>query len=606
MRALTPKLADLLDKGLASHKAGDIDAALKVYARILKKRPAQPEALWLKGVAMLDLGNPESAVKAISRAVKGRPDDAAILNDLGMAQEAAGQFGAARASFRQALQLNPESYAVQVNIARCALADGDAANALQAVDRALAAQASYCVGHNVRGLALKALGRRDEALVAFAAALSQEPDNTEVLFNKGDLLRELGDDTNARLTLERATFIAATGSTDWIKATMTLGLLSATAGHVDVARENYDAVLSFLPTHVETLVNRGELSQTQGNLSEAEADFNSALETDNACAAARFNLSRIHLQRQKWSEGWDGYESRWEMPDFVTESRSRGVVAWDGSVSPGLKLLVWGEQGLGDQILFSSQIPDLLQKGLNPALEVDPRLAPLMQRSFPDLEVCAYDCMDSAAQSLIDSQVPMGSLGRVVRRSESDFGKASPFLQAEPNLSQALRERYSELAKGRKIVGIAWHSINPSFGAQKSLSLDSWGPLLSQHAEAFFVSLQYGDIRNAVQNASDASGADIFVDAQVDPISDFDAAAAQVAAMDLIVSTSNTAVHLAGALGKPTWVMVPHVPEWRWGLQGETVPWYESVRVFRQPKQGDWEPVLTDVDGELRRFLSTQ
>lgn len=606
MRPLTPKLAGLLDRGLEDHKTGNIEQALKSYDAVLRKRPGQPDALWLRGVALMHQGQNVAAVKSIERACKARPHDPEILNDLGMAYEAQENQEAAVDAYRKALKLGPDVAAVQINIARCELSLGNSSAALEAVDKALALQPAVNGGHNLRGVTLKSLGRQDEALSAFAAAISHEPNNAVALVNKGELLREMGQLERARVTLERAVAISQQGSQDWANALVTLGLLATNDGSPETAKKYYDEVLLDLPDHLEALVNRGELNQSIGNIEAAEADCAAALKVDRSCAEARFNLGRIHLLHQRWDTGWEDYAARWQTEDFSSQNRSRGIPPWDGQTKSGSKLLIWGEQGLGDQILFTSQIPDLLRKELNPVIEIDPRLVPLIKRSFSGLEVFAYDSIDPEIQSSIDHEVPIGSLGRVLRKTSESFGTAGPYLHAEPGLTRQLRKRYLKGAQGRKVIGIAWHSINPFFGADKSLSLERWEPILAQHADTFFVSLQYGAVHDTVKAASDATGADILIDPEVDPIADFDAAAAQVGAMDLIISTSNTAVHLAGALGKPTWVMVPHVPEWRWGLEGESVPWYESVRVFRQAKQGDWDSVLTVVDGELRRYLSTE
>jgi ADP-heptose:LPS heptosyltransferase len=133
--------------------------------------------------------------------------------------------------------------------------------------------------------------------------------------------------------------------------------------------------------------------------------------------------------------------------------------------------------------------------------------------------------------------------------------------------------------------------------------LADWDSILTT-ADAQFVSLQYGDVNDSIASALEKTGIRVEVDGEVDPLADFDAAAAQVAAMDLIIATSNTAVHLAGALGKTVWVMVPAVPDWRWGLEGDTAPWYPNLRLFRQKEPGDWAPVIRDVSTALKQWCA--
>lgn len=602
--ALTPALAGLLDKGLEFHKSGDVKAAIKSYEAVLKKRPSQPDALWLKGVAKLSMGEPEAAVKLIELAFRGRPEDPEILNDLGMAQEAAGAEQAAQTSFDKALELNPDLPSVLVNVARCALASGNTENALKTSSRAVELQPEMSDAHNIRGLALKQLGQFEDARAAFSVALSIEPHNVPILINMGEFLRERGQLDRAQTTLEQALAATQKGTVDWVNATLTLGLVFAKTGRYDDARERYNSILALVPDHLESLVNRGELNQSTGYVEAAEADYNAALKIAPESSTAQYNLGRLHLLKQNWEKGWIAHESRWRTPEFAAQDRSRNIPVWNGALRPDLNLLVWGEQGLGDQVLFASQIAELIAKGVLPTLEVDPRLAPTLQRSFSCLSVCGYDDIDAGTVISFENQIPIGSLGRILRKTASDFPPGSSYLVADTDLTRELRDRYLSRAKGRKIVGIAWNSINPTFGVQKSLPLEHWEAILRHHRDALFISLQYGDIRNEVMQASRVSGADIFIDDEVDPVGDFDAAVAQIAAMDLIISTSSTAVHLAGALGVKTWVMVRCVPEWRWGLEGKRVPWYDSVRVYRQPEQGNWTPVLTDVAGDLERWLS--
>lgn len=597
-KPLPPKLAALLNKGLADHKAGNVNAALAAYNAILKKQPRQADALSLKGVALLGLGDAEAAVKFLILAAKRRPTDAIIWNDLGMAQEAMNDDAAAHESFNKAVAIDPVLPAALVNLARVALATGNFENALEQVDQAIKIQPAFVQAHNVRGLALQALDRPDDALAAFAAALAHSPVDPDALFNKGELLRQRGVTDGALIALERAVAVSDETSSVWTNAMMTIGLIHAATDH-DKAFQYYGAVLDRVSNHVSTLVNRGELKQSLGDIEGADADFSAALQVDGGCAVARFNQACGQLLKGHWSEGWDAHEARWLINDPTSRSRARGIPEWDGSQTDGLKLLVWGEQGLGDQVLFSSQLSDLAVSGIQSTVELDQRMVPLIQRSFPELRVVAYDSLPPDDLMFFDAQIAMGSLGRFLRRSTDAFPEPRAFLGASPEFTDQLRQKYLDIAAGRKIVGIAWNSVNPSTGSKKSLPLGQWGSILSV-PDTLFVSLQYGDVNDDVAAAVSLTGADIFVDDDVNPIADFDGASAQIAAMDLVIATSNTAVHVAGALGVPTWVMIPVVPNWRWGLKGKSTPWYPSVQLFRQTNYGDWSSVIADVSDAFR------
>ncbi|MDG2244531.1 MAG: tetratricopeptide repeat protein [Rhodospirillaceae bacterium] len=591
---MSPKLAAVLDRGMALHRAGNLSAALEAYNKVLKKQPRQPDALSFKGVALMRLGDAEGAVKLLSLAAKRRPEDAIILNDLGMAQEAMGDADSAYQTFQKAYELDPALPAALVNMARYGLAAGDADEALVQADRAIKAQPGFVQAYNVRGLALQALYRKDEALIAYAAALAQSPNDADALFNKGELLRQMGTEDGALTALERAIQATAEGSRVWVKAAMTIGLIQASQGDHEAAMRLYNRVLEQAPSDVSTLINRGELKQKLGDIDGADADFSAALDIDNESPIARFNKACGYLLSGDWAAGWDAHEARWSIGDPSLHSRARGIAKWDGAFKGGLKVLVWGEQGLGDQVLFSGLIRDLVCSGLDLTVELDQRMVPLLQRSFPDLNVVSYDSLQPDELLSFDAQIALGSLGRFLRRSPEAFPEAESYLTADAEHARRLRQKYLDAAAGRKVVGVAWNSVNPSSGVAKSLPLNQWGPILKPE-DATFVSLQYGDVADDVRAASTAAGVDILVDEEIDPIADFDGAAAQIAAMDLIISTSNTAVHVAGALGVPTWVMVPIAPNWRWGFDGQSAPWYPNLRLFRQASYGEWDSVIAEV-----------
>lgn len=593
-KSLSPKLAAVLDNGMALHRAGDLNAALEAYNKVLNKQPRQPDALSFKGVALMGLGDAEGAVKFLGLAAKRRPEDAIILNDLGMAQEALGDADSAYQTFQKAYALDPALPAALVNMARYGLAAGQADEALAQAEQAIKTQPGFVQAYNVRGLALQALERKDEALVAYAAALAQSPNDADALFNKGEVLRQMGNQDGALTALERATQAAAQGSRVWVKAAMTIGLIQAGQGDHEAAMRLYNGVLEQAPSDVPTLINRGELKQKLGNISGAGADFSAALDANSESSIARFNQACGCLLSGDWAAGWDAHEARWLIGDPSLYSRARGIDDWDGALTDGMKLLVWGEQGLGDQVLFSSLLRDFVGTGMNLTVEVDQRMVPLLRRSFPDLNVVPYDSLQPDELLSFDAQIAMGSLGRFLRRSPEAFPEAQTYLSADTEQTRKLRQKYLDAAAGRKVVGIAWNSVNPSSGIAKSLPLDQWGSILMPE-DALYVSLQYGDVTDDVSAASTATGVDILVDEEIDPIADFDGAAAQIAAMDLIISTSNTAVHVAGALGVPTYVMVPIVPNWRWGFEGQTAPWYPNLRLFRQTSFGEWESVIAEV-----------
>lgn len=598
MKSVSSDINALLNQGHGKHKAGDLAGALADYEQVLRRNPDQPDALWLKGTVHIQSGEPALAVDPLEKALTHRPQDAAIWNNLGVALQGAGHTERAKVAFRRAVGLDRGQVSARVNLARFTMDDGDPAAALQELDHALEVQPFHPDAHHIRALALRALGRPEEALDAFDQALEQAPGHPEFLLNKGILLQEGKKFERAREALEEAVRSFQTGTSFWADATMTLGLIAAESGDLDGAIKTYDRILAHCPDHGTSLVNRGDIKERLGQLESAEQDYQAALQFDISRDVAKHNMSRIHLLRGEWVEGWDAYELRWQIQSFESDRRDRDLPRWDGTVTPGFKLLVWGEQGIGDQILFGSLLNELEARGVDYVLEVNHRLAPLFARAKPAHAVYAYEQVPEDCLSTCHAHIPIGSLAQLYRRATQDFTETGPWIASDAAMTADLKKKYADLCGDHMRVGISWYSTNPKFGAAKTMPLTAWAPIFACPNVSFF-SLQYGDIAAEVaQNAKD-TGVAIYVDPDIDPMVDLDLAAAQVAAMDVVVSTAGTAVHLAAAQGKETWVMIPEVPEWRWGLNSETSLWYPSVRLFRQQSFGDWSPVADEVARSL-------
>ena len=599
MSKVSPKIALLLDSGVAKHKAGDLSGALADYDKVLKRNPIQPDALWLKGALQIHAGLPKQAVTLLEKAAKFRPNDVGILNDLGMALEAVGDVEGSRVMFEKALEIEPAHASALVNLARFFLADGQPNAALDAADKAIRTQSLLVKAHNVRGNSLKNLDRPNEALLAYDTSLALEPDSPEVLLNKGILLYEMKEFEEAKEIYQRVLKITGNGSTQWADATMGLGLIESDTGDLASAINVYDQVISVRHNHVLSLVNRGVAKAKLGQIEAAASDYAAALEIDPDCSEASHKLGHLQLLQGQWAKGWDGYESRWHVSSNISDRRDRGLPMWKGNLQvPNQKVLIWGEQGLGDQILFASMLPELVKRGVQVVVEIDPRLVPLLSSYSTTMPIFGYDAIPPEVITEVSSQLPIGSLGRVCRSSRDDFPEPCRYLDVDSHLVLSFEKKYEALAQGRLKVGIAWESINPSIGAAKSLPLRHWSPILKEK-DLFFVSLQYGDCAQEVKAVEKETGVPIYVDSDFDPMQSLVDAAAQVASLDLIIATSGTVVHLAGALGKETWLMIPAVPEWRWGLTGDESLWYRHVKIFRQNQPGQWSGAISKVTEAL-------
>jgi hypothetical protein len=317
------------------------------------------------------------------------------------------------------------------------------------------------------------------------------------------------------------------------------------------------------------------------------------LAVDPELPQARLNRALICLARGDFTRGWEDYEARRALPGLA-EVAEGGAIEWDGSDLAGRSLLIKPEQGLGDEIMFASCIPDVLRMTAKCGIRCHPKLLRLFQRSFPEAEVLPADSA-SGGRSW-DRVVSIGSLPRFLRRSLDAFPAHDGYLRADAARIAHWKARLAALPGTRK-VGLSWRGGLPSTRRSlRSIPLEEWIDVL-RIPGVDFVSLQYTDCAVEIDEAAQRAGVAIHV--WKDALADYDETAALVSAVDLVISVQTSIVHLAGALGAPAWALIAEVPEWRYGEDGETLPWYPSVKLLRRRAGEDWRRVLAQVAAKL-------
>ena len=383
-----------------------------------------------------------------------------------------------------------------------------------------------------------------------------------------------------------------------------LGNAQVVRGDRQAALENFDEAIRVDSSNATAFNNLGLLFASDLNMTEAEATLRQAILVHPEYAEAHFNLSRILLIQGKYAEGWQENEWRWDCPDFPSTWRDFDCPYWKGESLAGKRVLVWSEQGIGDEIMFANALPDAIEESDHVIFECSARLVPIFQRSFPDATIVARnDPPDPTIVAVdIDVQIPLASLCLRYRSSKQAFdANRGHYLIADPERKRELRARYDEQADGL-LIGICWRSGNPIVGHERSASLSHWDEILKRPG-CRFVSLQYGDTESDIASVRDRLGVVIHRDTDVDPLSSVEDWFAQVAAMDHVISIDNSTIQVSGSLGIPTWTLLSYSPEWRFGIGGSGHDWHPSIRVFRQPAPGDWEHVFEAVEAALDERL---
>jgi len=488
---------------------------------------------------------------------------AAALNNSGVALHGATRLEEALSCFDRAIALDPAYAMAHCNRAAVLLDMRRPEAALRACEAALALNPRYAAAHYNRGNALRNLDRPAAAIESYDRALALRPDLAMAHNNRGTVLRDLDRPAEALASL--------------------------------------DAALALDPAYARAHYNRGSVLEDQGRSAEAVASYDRAIALRPDYADAHASRATTLLAAGRLAEGWEDHEWRWRGTLRSTPPRPFRHALWDGRPVERGAVLLWGEQGVGDVILHAGLIPEALARMRRGILECDRRLVGLLGRSFPGLEVVpARDPPDGrTAAADIAWQSPLGSLPRWFRRGVADFPARRAYLLADRTRAESLRARY-RAGSGGLCVGIAWRSRNLSIGRAKTTALSDWAPILRTPGVTF-VNLQYGDCAAELAETAAALGVTVRHDETIDPLADLDGFAAQVAAMDLVISVSNTTVHVAGALGKPAWVLLPGGRGllWYWFRDREDSPWYPSLRLFRQPAAGDWAPVVARIAAAL-------
>jgi tetratricopeptide (TPR) repeat protein len=538
----------LFERAHAEQAQGRLKDAEATCREVLALDQGHFGAWHLLGIVTLRAGDPQTAVAHIERAVALAPARADCRNSLGFALRALGRGKDAEAAFRAAAALDPnfvEAHYQLGNLLREAKRNAEAEASYR---RVLALQPDHHQAHNNLGAALGELRRFEEAATHFRRAAELKPGYAEAHSNLGHALRAVGDPAEAEAACRRAIALA--------------------------------------PRLAVSYLNLGLALQDMGRMDDALASFRraGALDPDYAMAAACEGM--LHLLRGNLAAGWEKYEARWRIGDLPP--RDFAQPQWRGEPLAGRTILLHAEQGFGDTIQFLRYVPMVIARGGKVVLEIQKPLLPLVPRVERIALVARGDALPA-----FDLQCPLLSLPLAFGTTLESVPAATPYLTPAPERLGHWRERIGT-APGLK-VGIAWAgSPVHRNDRNRSIPLERLKPLL-ELAGARFFSLQVG------QHSADLAAIEPMAITDLSgELTDFGETAAAIANLDLVVAADTALVHLAGALGKPVWTMLPLSHDWRWLLGRADSPWYPTMRLFRQPRPGDWDGVV----GAVRQALA--
>ena len=569
-------IPEALRLGLQHQQAGRWQQAEQIYRQILQVAPQVPDAWHLLGALALQVGKPELAVEYIGRALALTPREALFLNNLGAAQLKLGQLSAAEKSFRSAIEARPNATDARKNL----------------------------------GLTLQQQARHVEAIECFEEALRQQPEQAEAFYQLGHAWHTAQHPAKAIPCYQQALHRDPHHS----KAHYNLGLAFQQECALEQAVVHYQQALALDAKSIEAHTNLAVAFQGLGDYEQARSHFDRALHLNPNYAEARKNRALLLLQLGEFAEGFAEYEWRWHFPDLP----QRGFIPplWDGSPLAGRTILLHAEQGLGDTLQFVRYAPLVQERGGRVIVECQPSLIPLLRG------VSGIHHLVPRGSPLpeFDVHCPLLSLPRVCATTVDTIPARIPYLTAS---TERVRHWQSRLAGERRFrIGLAWQG-NPQHHLDRlrSIPLTAFSSLMTI-SDIVCYSLQKGFGADQVaQIPGTWPVADLGPELDLPAVADihpetppaipaletagaFVDTAAVMKNLDLVITTDTSIVHLAGALGVPTWLLLSQSCDWRWLAQRDDTPWYPTVRLFRQPRLGDWSGVFSRVADELRSCLA--
>ncbi|RKP52470.1 tetratricopeptide repeat protein [Trinickia fusca] len=579
---VSPLVLDALcNRGSALRALGRHQEALDTYDRALVVDPRSFESWFNRGLVMQDLRRTAEALTCFDRALEIRPGNATMLAARGHALVDSNRVSEALAAFNEAIAIEPGLLDAVYNSAVALERLGRAEEAIARCERVLAQAPGHVAALACRGNAWLQLGRYEVALSSYESALAIAPDAVEFLCNKGTALRFLTRDEQALQAYDAALARNDQFAEAWTNRSGVLGDLH----RYQEAMTSLDRAMALRPDYATNWLNRGNLHYAMGREAEALQAYERSIELDADQVDAHIARASLWLAQGDFARGWPEYEWRLRDPAVVRHARSFAQPLWQGTEPlDGKTILIHAEQGFGDTVQFCRYASVLSAQGARVVLEVQPALRTLMA----SLDGGPVQVL-SRGEPLpaFDYQCPLASLPRALGADLMSVPAGTPYLFADP---QRVRHWAQVLGEQRRLrVGLAWAG-NPRHRNDRHRSID-----FAQLARLLELDIEWISLQKAVPEGDEALLSRTPLRRFDEDLGDFADTAALMLSLDLVISVDTAVAHLAGALGRPVWLLLASPSEWRWMRDRKDSPWYPDASLFRQPVPGDWASVVEAV-----------
>ncbi|MCB2107840.1 MAG: tetratricopeptide repeat protein [Rhodobacteraceae bacterium] len=592
--------------GRISTKQGAHQKAAEHLEKAHKLEPLNLEVSHSFSIALIHLKRLERAEEIVSAALKVNPKYVPALNQKGSLAHLNQRHDEAKLTFQRVLAIDPKNAIALNNLAASFASTGDHVRAKELVERCTSNHPNSVEVMLNAAKTMRLAGDIQRAHYFLKKVLAIEPNSAEALEEIGSLYL-----SNKEFEQADAYFRDALRSNPkCVMAHVNLGLSHRLQEKPIDAKACFETARLLSPKTPDSYVGLAILADDEQDAEAAKKFFDIADDLAPGLPRTKHCRSVSQLRSGDLVEGWQNHAARWARSPFKEDRRPFAAPEWRGEPSATKSILVWNEQGVGEEILCASMYAELADKWSKVTIECDPRLTKLFRRSFPNVSFVGRSNPPAPelSEPSFDFQIAALDLGTYFRQDFAAFPKHSGFLCPEwprvQGFRQKIRGDLSAAKSNCPIVGLSWHSDSKNFGKSKSLDLIGLAPILKNRGVKF-VSLQYGDVRDEIENVSREISAAIQRIDDLDCYNDLDGLSALVAACDLIITNSSVTAHLAGALGVPTYLMVPRGPSllWYWFVNRDDSPWYPSVRLFRQSKPGQWKDVIKAVNKQFEKWI---
>ena len=576
-----------LIEGHKLFQAGQPAKAFEMYAQVLALSPDHVDALNMAGVSAWQAGDTSTALGMLDQAMANHPGHPDAYSNLGVILEAHGRFEDAVNAYKASLEAKPGNALVLMNLSNALSQLGAYGEALAALDQVLDQTPGDIDALNSKAVALKEIGRYDDALACLQKALDGDRKSVRTWTNLGLVYRANGQPQDAFEAYDKALELEP-GS---LKVLNNVAVLHRWEGNLDEAAAICEGILAAQPDKIEVLNNLGDIYQALARLDEARVCFEKVLTLAPDHPEGHHNLAVLLLLAGDFEQGWKHYEWRWLAKEFPSERRNFPEPLWTGEPLDGKTILLYVEQGLGDALQFVRYAPLVKARGGRVIVEC-PKVLKRLFETAPGVEQVIARGDDLPH---FDVQCPFLSLPGLLSPNEGAIPLDIPYLSVTAKDKETWSKLLAEDA-GFKI-GLVWAgSPTHTNDRERSVPLSRFAPL-SKISGCSLYNLQIGDAASQLQDI-DWPMRDLTAE-----IGDYADTAALVTALDLVITVDTSVAHVAGALGKDVWVLLPYAPDWRWQMERTDSPWYPSMTLYRQPERRDWDSVFEALENDLRQQI---